>query len=168
MANPYADTEFWRFRHALTQLERLRNASLDVDLVWILPDDIMVGATEVYGLRVIRADVPAPLLAHYTAVADAIERGARFRKCPECGDWFEVAVGKARTVGNKTFVTLMSANANKRRQQLALPRVRIAGRRPPVRGTLHGWPGCCGGGRTSSTSRSRFSRSWCSCLRRCR
>jgi CheY-like chemotaxis protein len=30
------------------------------------------------------------------------------------------AVGKARTVGNKTFVTLMSANANQRRMQLAL------------------------------------------------
>ena len=29
------------------------------------------------------------------------------------------AVGKARTVGNKTFVTLMSANANQRRMQLA-------------------------------------------------
>jgi CheY-like chemotaxis protein len=29
------------------------------------------------------------------------------------------AVGKARTVGNKTFVTLMSANANQRRLQLA-------------------------------------------------
>jgi CheY-like chemotaxis protein len=30
------------------------------------------------------------------------------------------AVGAARSVGNKTFVTLMSANANKRRRQLAL------------------------------------------------
>jgi CheY-like chemotaxis protein len=30
------------------------------------------------------------------------------------------AVGKARTGGNKTFVTLMSANANQRRMQLAL------------------------------------------------
>ncbi len=30
------------------------------------------------------------------------------------------AVGAARSVGNKTFVTLMSANANKRRQQLAI------------------------------------------------
>jgi DNA-binding NtrC family response regulator len=30
------------------------------------------------------------------------------------------AVGKARTSGNKTFVTLMSANANQRRMQLAL------------------------------------------------
>jgi DNA-binding NtrC family response regulator len=30
------------------------------------------------------------------------------------------AVGRARTVGNKTFVTLMSANANQRRMQLAL------------------------------------------------
>jgi CheY-like chemotaxis protein len=30
------------------------------------------------------------------------------------------AVGKARTVGNKTFVTLMSGNANQRRMQLAL------------------------------------------------
>jgi two-component system OmpR family response regulator len=29
------------------------------------------------------------------------------------------AVGKARTGGNKTFVTLMSANANQRRMQLA-------------------------------------------------
>ena len=29
------------------------------------------------------------------------------------------AVGKARNVGNKTFVTLMSANANQRRMQLA-------------------------------------------------
>lgn len=30
------------------------------------------------------------------------------------------AVGKARTIGNKTFVTLMSANANKLRMQLAI------------------------------------------------
>ena len=30
------------------------------------------------------------------------------------------AVGQARTFGNKTFVTLMSANANQRRMQLAL------------------------------------------------
>ena len=29
------------------------------------------------------------------------------------------ALGKARTGGNKTFVTLMSANANQRRMQLA-------------------------------------------------
>ena len=29
------------------------------------------------------------------------------------------AVGKARTGGNKTFVTLMSANANQRRMQIA-------------------------------------------------
>lgn len=58
--------EFWRFRHALVQLYRLRDAALDVDLVWLLPPDLFAGATEVYGLRVIRAEVPGPLLAHYT------------------------------------------------------------------------------------------------------
>ena len=64
--NPYEGTEFWRLRYGLVMLERLQGAALDADLVWILPNDLFAGADEVYGLPVVRADVPGPLLAHFT------------------------------------------------------------------------------------------------------
>lgn len=80
MGNPYEGTEFWRFRHGLEQLTRLREAALDVDLVWVLPDDVFAGATEVYGLRVIRADVPGPLLAHFTVDGSEEQEDGRERR----------------------------------------------------------------------------------------
>lgn len=70
MSNPYEGTEFWRLRHGLERLRRLQDAALDADLVWVLPEDVFAGVEEVYGLRVIRADVPAPLLAHFPILDD--------------------------------------------------------------------------------------------------
>lgn len=41
--------------------------------------------------------VPESLLAAmWLQFASAVERGARFRQCAECDDWFELAVGRAR------------------------------------------------------------------------
>lgn len=68
--NPYENTEFWEHRDAIALLHRLRMADIADDLVWVLPEDVFAGAREVYGYPVIRADVPAPLIAHLTTPSD--------------------------------------------------------------------------------------------------
>jgi hypothetical protein len=44
--------------------EQLERAGLGEGLVWVFPEKTLPGVTKAYGLTVIRADVPAPLLAH--------------------------------------------------------------------------------------------------------
>lgn len=46
--------------------ERLESASLNEDLAWILPTDVLPGVTMAYGLPVLRMDGVSPMLAHRT------------------------------------------------------------------------------------------------------
>lgn len=50
------------FAPLLVKLYRLREQWLDSGVVWILPTDLLVGCVAIYGVDVIHADVPAPML----------------------------------------------------------------------------------------------------------
>jgi hypothetical protein len=41
---------------------QLRQVNLDHGLTWVLPIDFLPGCTQAYGIPVLHADVPAPLL----------------------------------------------------------------------------------------------------------
>lgn len=59
--------EFGKFDeivHLLVAHDRLRMAALDQDLVWVLPSNVLPGVTTAYGIPVLRAEIPEPLLAH--------------------------------------------------------------------------------------------------------
>ena len=50
--------------HGFALLADLRNSDLDQNLIWLLPDHLLVGFTELYGVAVSRAGYPFPMLAH--------------------------------------------------------------------------------------------------------
>jgi hypothetical protein len=42
--------------------DQLRAVMLDTDMVWILPPDVLAGVSAAYGIPVVRADVPEPMI----------------------------------------------------------------------------------------------------------
>ena len=66
MSNPYEGTDLWNFRYGLELLRRHQEAGVDLHTkpVWLLPADVLPGATSVYGMDVLRADVEVPMLAY--------------------------------------------------------------------------------------------------------
>jgi hypothetical protein len=66
-ANPYTGTDLWRLAPGLLLLQNLRYAGVSRDdaLAWMLPDSMMAGVTEAYGLPIRRiGDAPGLYLAH--------------------------------------------------------------------------------------------------------
>lgn len=62
MTEAFDWAEFADLGKALNMVARLRSAGVD-NLVWIMPLSLLAGATSAYGIPVIRADVPEPMLA---------------------------------------------------------------------------------------------------------
>jgi hypothetical protein len=64
-ADPQADVgEFAELAPLHALRDRLERAGLTDGLVWVFPSTTLPGVTKAYGLPVIRADVPSPMLAH--------------------------------------------------------------------------------------------------------
>jgi hypothetical protein len=71
--------------------------------------------------------VPDGLIgAMWLQFARAVERDARFRKCPECGTWFEVAPGRGRT--DKQFCSNACRTKAYRKRQAEAARLHGEGR----------------------------------------
>lgn len=56
---------------------RLRENALADDLIWILPADLLPGVTQLYGVPVQHATVPAPVLAHRLPAWEALQEQRR-------------------------------------------------------------------------------------------
>jgi hypothetical protein len=71
--------------------------------------------------------VPDGLIgALWLQFARAVERDARFRECPECGTWFEVAPGRGRT--DKQFCSNACRTKAYRKRQAEAARLHREGR----------------------------------------
>jgi len=63
--NPMEDFgEFALLAPLLVLYRRLETAQIARDLQWVLPHTVLAGVTQAYGLPVVRADVPEPMLAY--------------------------------------------------------------------------------------------------------
>lgn len=69
MTDPLSDYgDFAALAPLLVLLDRVEKAHLPSDgLTWVLPSSVLPGVTAAYGIPVIRAEVPEPLLAFKTS-----------------------------------------------------------------------------------------------------
>jgi hypothetical protein len=49
----------------ISTIQRLREQALLDDVTWVLPDDVLPGCAALYGIPVVHASVPGPMLSHW-------------------------------------------------------------------------------------------------------